>query len=151
MLGLLWLGWVSSKNSQHPSLLCTWDAGLGPCGTVSIYIFSPTSRLMPTRSRLDTIYACQDKRDDTKAGVKSTALLFDTWIKPILSVFASALLVSLWYSGRMNNMGVYYYTISVGGGSLYLATDMLQVDLNSPKSCWSSVRIYSLRHVDWYN
>jgi UbiA prenyltransferase family len=88
----------------------------------------------------DTIYACQDKRDDVKAGVKSTAILFGAYIKPILATFASALVVSLWVAGQMNNMGIYYNAISVGGGALYLALDMLTVDLDSPKSCWASVR-----------
>ncbi|GLB41480.1 putative ubiA prenyltransferase family protein [Lyophyllum shimeji] len=86
----------------------------------------------------DTIYACQDKRDDVKAGVKSTALLFGTWIKPILCAFASALVASLYIAGVMNNMGTYYHAISVVGGALYLATDMLTVDLDSPKACWAS-------------
>ena len=91
----------------------------------------------------DTIYACQDKRDDVKAGVKSTAILFGAYIKPILTAFASALVVSLWVAGQLNNMGIYYKAISVGGGALYLAIDMLTVDLDSPKSCWASVRLSS--------
>jgi len=86
----------------------------------------------------DTIYACQDKRDDVKAGVKSTAILFGAYIKPILAAFASALVISLWVAGQMNNMGIYYKAISVGGGALYLAIDMLTVDLDSPESCWAS-------------
>jgi hypothetical protein len=91
--------------------------------------------------RLDTIYACQDKRDDVKAGVKSTAILFGAYIKPILSVFASALVASLWYAGVANNMGLYYKAISVFGSALYLATEMVTVDLDEPKSCWATVRI----------
>ncbi|KAG6840626.1 hypothetical protein C0991_005478 [Blastosporella zonata] len=87
----------------------------------------------------DTIYACQDKRDDVKAGVKSTALLFGKWIKPILFAFASALVASLFIAGVMNNMGIYYHMISVLGGALYLAHDMFTVDLDSPKACWDSV------------
>lgn len=86
----------------------------------------------------DTIYACQDKRDDVKAGVKSTALLFGDVIKPILTVFASALVVSLWVAGQMNDMGVYYKVISVGGAISYLVMDTITVDLDSPKSCWAS-------------
>lgn len=86
----------------------------------------------------DTIYACQDKRDDVKAGVKSTALLFGTWIRPILYALASALVVSLYVTGVMNNMGKYYHTVSVVGGGLYLTKEMLTVDLDSPKACWDS-------------
>lgn len=74
-----------------------------------------------------------------KAGVKSTALLFGDVIKPILTVFASALVVSLWVAGQMNDMGVYYKVISVGGAISYLVMDTITVDLDSPKSCWASV------------
>ena len=38
----------------------------------------------------DTIYAHQDKLDDVRAGVKSTALLFGQDTRPWLSVFAAA-------------------------------------------------------------
>ncbi|KAG5635071.1 hypothetical protein H0H81_012540 [Sphagnurus paluster] len=86
----------------------------------------------------DTIYACQDKRDDVNAGVKSTALLFGTWIKPILFAFAYSLVASLYIAGAINNMGFYYNTISVAGGALYLTRDMLTIDLDSPKACWDS-------------
>ena len=30
----------------------------------------------------DTIYACQDREDDVHAGVKSTALLFGSYVRP---------------------------------------------------------------------
>jgi len=86
----------------------------------------------------DTIYACQDKRDDVKAGVKSTAILFGDYIKPILSGFASVLVASLWYAGVANNMGLYYKAISVFGSALYLAMEMVTVDLDEPKSCWAT-------------
>lgn len=94
-------------------------------------------------AQLDTIYACQDKRDDVKAGVKSTALLFGSYIKSILFSFATALIASLYVAGIMNDMGLLYHIISVGGGALYLLTEMLTVDLDSPKSCWDTVRVSS--------
>ncbi|KAF8067021.1 4-hydroxybenzoate polyprenyl transferase [Lyophyllum atratum] len=86
----------------------------------------------------DTIYACQDKRDDVVAGVKSTALLFGTWIRPILFALASALVASLYVAGVMNNLGKAYHAISVVGGGFYLAKEMYTVDLDSPKACWDS-------------
>jgi 4-hydroxybenzoate polyprenyltransferase len=46
----------------------------------------------------DTIYAHQDKRDDVKAGVKSTALLFGEQTKPILSAFSCATIGLFGYS-----------------------------------------------------
>lgn len=43
----------------------------------------------------DTIYAHQDKTDDVKAGVKSTALLFGDKTRPILATFSTAFVTSL--------------------------------------------------------
>ncbi|KAG6827502.1 hypothetical protein H0H92_011522 [Tricholoma furcatifolium] len=86
----------------------------------------------------DTVYACQDKRDDLKAGVKSTAILFGSWIKPILGGFCAMFVASLFIAGVMNNMGAYYHIISVFGAALYLAYDIITVDLDTPKACWDS-------------
>uniref|UniRef100_P9WEI6 UbiA prenyltransferase claS n=1 Tax=Ampulloclitocybe clavipes TaxID=56467 RepID=CLAS_AMPCV len=86
----------------------------------------------------DTIYACQDKKDDINAGVKSTALLFGSYIKPVLSLFGSIIVGSLLISGILNNQELPYFLVSVGGGGLHLATQLWQVDLDTPKSCWNA-------------
>ncbi|PWZ00815.1 4-hydroxybenzoate polyprenyl transferase [Testicularia cyperi] len=46
----------------------------------------------------DTIYAHQDKTDDVKAGVKSTALLFGEKTRPVLSTFSAATISLFGYS-----------------------------------------------------
>ncbi|KAJ7272422.1 UbiA prenyltransferase family-domain-containing protein [Mycena rebaudengoi] len=60
----------------------------------------------------DTIYACQDIRDDVKMGVRSTAILFGTWIRPLLKCCA-----------------VTFAAMLAGAG-------FMTVDLNVPTSCW---------------
>lgn len=87
----------------------------------------------------DTIYACQDKKDDVKAGVKSTALLFGNSIKLVLAFFASLMMSGLIVAGILNNHQLPYFLLSVGGASVYLAVLLYAVDTNSPKSCWAAV------------
>ena len=68
----------------------------------------------------DTMYACQDRADDIKAGVKSTALLFGKYVKPIVGAFASAFALALGVSGYLNGNGPWYYIISVCGAAAHL-------------------------------
>ncbi|KAJ7481759.1 4-hydroxybenzoate polyprenyl transferase [Mycena latifolia] len=86
----------------------------------------------------DTIYACQDKRDDVKAGVKSTALLFGNSIKLVLAFFASIMMSALIVAGVLNNHQLPYFMLSVVGGSVYMAVQLYAVDTDSPKSCWAA-------------
>ncbi|KAF5387186.1 hypothetical protein D9615_001585 [Tricholomella constricta] len=60
----------------------------------------------------DTIYACQDKKDDVNAGVKSTALLFGSHVKQVLAVFGSMMIGGLTISGIMNNQSLPFYLFS---------------------------------------
>lgn len=92
----------------------------------------------------DTIYACQDKKDDVKAGVKSTALLFGNSIKLVLAFFASIMMGGLILAGILNGHELPYFLLSVGGGSLYLAVQLYAVDTNSPKSCWAAVSLSTI-------
>ncbi|KAJ6481025.1 4-hydroxybenzoate polyprenyl transferase [Mycena sanguinolenta] len=86
----------------------------------------------------DTIYACQDKKDDVKAGVKSTALLFGNSIKAVLALFAFMMMSGLILAGILNGHELPYFLLSVGGGSVYLAVQLYAVDTDSPKSCWAA-------------
>ncbi|KAH9066140.1 4-hydroxybenzoate polyprenyl transferase [Lactarius vividus] len=83
----------------------------------------------------DTIYACQDKRDDVQAGVKSTALLFGAHVKKILAVFAGLLVTCLAAAGALNNQGIPYFILTVGGASAHLTIQLRNLDVDDPKSC----------------
>ncbi|EKM58175.1 uncharacterized protein PHACADRAFT_116866 [Phanerochaete carnosa HHB-10118-sp] len=69
----------------------------------------------------DTIYACQDREDDVHAGVKSTALLFGAYVRPILIGFTLAFLALLLAAGHANHQGVPYFVLSCGGAALHFA------------------------------
>ncbi|KAJ7099821.1 UbiA prenyltransferase family [Mycena epipterygia] len=86
----------------------------------------------------DTIYACQDIRDDVKMGVRSTAILFGTWIRPLLISFGIAFVSMLAYAGVLNHQGTPYFVVSIGGTVLHLLWQYATVDLNVPKSCWNN-------------
>ncbi|KAJ7112411.1 4-hydroxybenzoate polyprenyl transferase [Mycena crocata] len=92
----------------------------------------------------DTIYACQDKRDDAQAGVKSTALMFGDWSKPILFLFACGFVLSLICVGIVEEHGWRFYAMSVGGVTGDLLWQLWTVDLNQPSSCGAIFRQNSL-------
>ncbi|GJE85451.1 4-hydroxybenzoate octaprenyltransferase [Phanerochaete sordida] len=69
----------------------------------------------------DTIYACQDREDDVHAGVKSTALLFGAWVRPILAGFTLAFLALLAGAGLANGQGAPYFVLSCGGAAAHFA------------------------------
>ncbi|KAI1796648.1 UbiA prenyltransferase [Ganoderma leucocontextum] len=88
----------------------------------------------------DTIYACQDRRDDIKAGVKSTAVLFGDYVRPILSIFAALFVASLVYAGMVTEAGPLYYVITVGGAAACFAWQMLTIDFDNGAQCWASFK-----------
>ncbi|KAH0583563.1 hypothetical protein H2248_009187 [Termitomyces sp. 'cryptogamus'] len=83
----------------------------------------------------DTIYACQDKKDDVNAGVKSTALLFGLNTKRVLTLFGTSFMCSLTISGILNGQSL-LFVLAVLGGALHLVWQLYTVDVDSPKSCW---------------
>ncbi|KAI0047208.1 4-hydroxybenzoate polyprenyl transferase [Auriscalpium vulgare] len=83
----------------------------------------------------DTIYACQDKRDDVSAGVKSTALLFGTRVKAALACFAALIAGGLAASGHLGAQGPAFYALAVGGAVLHLGWQLGGLDVDNARSC----------------
>ncbi|EGO19684.1 hypothetical protein SERLADRAFT_479380 [Serpula lacrymans var. lacrymans S7.9] len=98
------------------------------CGTICWSIF------------YDTIYACQDREDDVKAGVGSTAVLFGSWIRPILTGFATTFIACVVYAGMLNGQGLAYYVVSCGGGAIHMCWQLLSWDMKLPSSCLAKFR-----------
>ncbi|KAH7922573.1 UbiA prenyltransferase [Leucogyrophana mollusca] len=73
----------------------------------------------------DTMYAVQDRKDDVKAGIKSTAVLFSDWVRPILSIFAASFVALLVFSGIWNGQGPTYFVVSCGGTGIHMAWQLL--------------------------
>ncbi|KAF8886991.1 4-hydroxybenzoate polyprenyl transferase [Infundibulicybe gibba] len=88
----------------------------------------------------DTIYACQDKSDDMKAGAKSTAILFGSYVKPLLTGFGAIFIAMMFYSGVINRQGGFYFFFSVGMAAVHVTWQIYSVDLENKASCWANFR-----------
>ncbi|KAI0766937.1 UbiA prenyltransferase [Trametes elegans] len=122
--GALPVSWVSIRGYTDLNALIVMYLG-GVCW--SIYY--------------DTIYACQDRRDDVKAGVKSTAVLFGDYVRPIECVFAALFDASLVYAGLVTGAGPLYFAITVGGTAACFAWQMLTLDFDDSAQCWDAFRV----------
>ncbi|KAF9327422.1 Para-hydroxybenzoate--polyprenyltransferase, mitochondrial precursor (PHB:polyprenyltransferase) [Linnemannia elongata] len=85
----------------------------------------------------DTIYAHQDKKDDVKIGVKSTALRFGEKTPEFLAAFSTGMVSMLALAGYMNDQGPLFYALSVGGAAAHLAWQLKTVNYENPVDCWS--------------
>lgn len=112
------LGWSAVKGS------CDWSVCL------PLYVSGVMWTLI-----YDTIYAHQDKDDDLKVGVKSTALRFQENTKLWLSGFTGAMLSGLLLAGVNADQTAPYYC-AVSAVALHLAHQIYSVDINRPEDCW---------------
>lgn len=81
----------------------------------------------------------QDKRDDAKVGVKSTALLMANDTQKYLTGFSAATVGLLCISGFLNGQGLPFYLATLVGGT-HLAWQLTTVDYNCAKSCWAKFK-----------
>ncbi|KXG31416.1 4-hydroxybenzoate polyprenyltransferase, mitochondrial isoform X2 [Sorghum bicolor] len=111
------LGWAAIKESLDPAIILPlYTAGI--CWTL-VY---------------DTIYAHQDKEDDLKVGVKSTALRFGDLTKYWIGGFGAACIGSLALSGYNADLGWPYYPFLVAAAA-QLGWQVSTVDLSSRSDC----------------
>ncbi|XP_034398503.1 4-hydroxybenzoate polyprenyltransferase, mitochondrial [Cyclopterus lumpus] len=83
----------------------------------------------------DTIYAHQDKEDDVKVGVKSTALRFHEQTKPWLSGFTVAMMSGLVVTGVNAEQTLPYYAV-LATVAVHLTHQIYTLDINKPEDCW---------------
>ncbi|KAF8631267.1 hypothetical protein AX15_002593 [Amanita polypyramis BW_CC] len=83
----------------------------------------------------DSIYAHQDKIDDVAAGIRSTALLFGSQTRPILTGLSLSSISFISYAGYLNMHGAPFYC-GVGLASIQLARVLYTTDFESRLSCW---------------
>lgn len=125
VLGLLFnwgalLGWSVVTGSVDWAICLPMYAG-GFCWTI-VY---------------DTIYAHQDKKDDPKTGIHSTALLFGDRTRPILSAFAASTVGLIGIAGLQCGMGLGYFG-GLGLGAAQLARILYHTDFDDRADCWKS-------------
>lgn len=83
----------------------------------------------------DTVYARQDIKDDAKAGVKSMAVKFQHWTRPLLWVCAMIQVGLLILAGVLAEMGACFLIVACGGTALSLGTMVHNVKLKEPANC----------------
>ncbi|XP_024023800.1 4-hydroxybenzoate polyprenyltransferase, mitochondrial [Morus notabilis] len=111
------LGWAAVKGNIDPAVV------------LPLYVSGVFWTLV-----YDTIYAHQDKEDDLKVGVKSTALRFGDSTKKWITGFGLACIGSLALSGFNAEIGWPYYA-SLAAASGQLAWQIWTVDLSSRADC----------------
>ena len=84
----------------------------------------------------DTVYGCQDRKDDIKIGIWSTALLFGNHVKTAAALCDIAFVVFLYLAGKANGHGLPFYVICVGGSVIQFIYQLLILDIDSTQSCW---------------
>lgn len=107
------LGWAA--YGQYPD----WTAGVIYIATC-FWIFG-----------YDTIYAIQDKSDDIKAGIKSSALTLGKKLKPAVAFSYGMMVLGLVSAGAMRNASAVYY-LGLAAVALHLRHQIMQIDLDNP-------------------
>jgi len=94
----------------------------------------------------DTIYAHQDKEDDARIGIKSSALRLGAGTRPYLFVFYGVA-AALWLiAGMAANLG-WLYLVGLAFATAQMAWQAARVDLDDPDDCL--VKFRSNRWVGW--
>lgn len=84
----------------------------------------------------DTVYGCQDIKDDLQVGVWSTSIFFGKHVPEAAAIFNFGFVAFLYYAGVANDQGWPFYAISVVGTAILLMYQLSVLDITSPKSCW---------------
>jgi 4-hydroxybenzoate polyprenyltransferase len=82
----------------------------------------------------DTIYAHQDKSDDARIGVKSTALRLGAGSKKAVGAFYLMAVVCWALAGLLNGNGMFFFAALVLA-ELHFSWQVCAVDLDDPASC----------------
>ena len=94
----------------------------------------------------DTIYAHQDKEDDVRIGVKSSALALGRHTRPWLFAFYSAAVAFWGAAGSIAGLGALFWA-GLGLSAVQLAWQAARVDIDNPSDCLAKFR--SNRAVGW--
>ena len=94
----------------------------------------------------DTIYAHQDKEDDLRIGIKSSALALASHTRPWLFVFYVAALTAWAATGLAAGLGFLFW-LGLAGSAAQLAWQAVRVAIDDPADCLGKFR--SNRVVGW--
>ena len=130
-------------------LTFNWGALMGwaaVTGNVSIANFALYCAGIVWTLGYDTIYAHQDKEDDVRIGVKSSALALGARTVPFLWAVYPLTLAGIATSGCLVGLGwPFYLGLAVGGAQLLW--QIRTIDLDDPKDCRAKFK--SNRYFGW--
>lgn len=98
------------------------------------YLQQSQSRLLLIFKDLDTIYALQDRVDDAKLGIGSSALATSRNTYLFLSLCAATFVICLTVVGILNQQGPTFFVVSIGGTSLELCSQLLVLNVDEPRT-----------------
>ncbi len=87
------MAWSASRNTVAPA--AWWLFAATTCWAIAY----------------DTIYALQDREDDRRIGVKSSALLFGTAVPAAVGLFLIGMVICLTMAGQLAGLGMGYYVV----------------------------------------
>ena len=121
------VGWVAVRGALSPEPLVLYLAAIA--WTIGY----------------DTIYAHQDKTDDVRVGVKSTALAFGENTKPLTGLFYGIFVAGVALAGHLTGIGGPFLVV-LGVAAVDLARQLATVDLDDPGSCHKA---FFRQQPDW--
>jgi 4-hydroxybenzoate polyprenyltransferase len=83
----------------------------------------------------DTVYAQQDVEDDMKAGVKSMAVHYRYYLKPLLLILGVIQVALYIYMGVVLHADIPYQMLTSAGSATLIVWMLWSVDLDDPQSC----------------
>jgi len=110
------MGWVAARGALEPAALALWLAAF--CWILGY----------------DTIYAHQDREDDAKVGVGSSALSLGERTRPFVAACYAAMLGCLGLAGWMAGVGPWFWPVLLLPAAL-LARQVVKVDIHDPVLC----------------
>jgi 4-hydroxybenzoate polyprenyltransferase len=123
--------------------LLGWTAVTGHIGAPALVLYAGS--ILWTVG-YDTIYAHQDKTDDLKLGIKSSALKLGVRTRPWLFVFYAGAAVLFALAGGLAEVSWPYYA-GLAGVAIHFAWQAARLDIDDAADC--GVKFRSNRFVGW--
>ena len=111
--------------------LIGWAAAFGRLGVPALLLYAGSIAWV---IGYDTIYAHQDRDDDTLIGIKSTALLFGPRTKPMLALFYGLAVILIGAAGIAAGAGL-VFALGLVGFAAHLAWQIARLDVADPGLC----------------
>ncbi|XP_075989750.1 ubiquinone biosynthesis protein COQ2, mitochondrial [Anticarsia gemmatalis] len=133
---------LAKRFTNYPQIFLgatfNWGALLGYSavqGAVDLSVCAPLyAGALAWTVVYDTIYAHQDKEDDRRVGIKSTALTFGKHTRPALYTTLAASVACLATAGSAAELGPAYY-LAVAGYAGHAWRQIYTLDTENPEDC----------------